>query len=243
MRVGMGDLADFSSRCTGLPSPIAWSKVRWSASNHVVAVALKPQPKRHHYLPESYLRRFTREGEAGSLFWVYDIEKREIRPQTPHNTGCQRHYYCVTMPDGSRNADLETAFSRNETSVTSLMPKVERSELLSDAARSELAYFLALLKVRVPQFETECNQTHEFLTRRLIETMMGEESRIQDLMTRYEQDSWADESSPKPRASSARLIPSSSPASKPWPFGRLNRSDPITRSSRTRSGSPNVSLS
>jgi len=60
-------------------------------------------PKRHHYLPRFYLKRFA---QAGKL-WVYDRQEDKYRHQTPQNTAVIGNYYSFTTPTGEKNTDLE----------------------------------------------------------------------------------------------------------------------------------------
>jgi len=49
------------------------------------------KPKRHHYLPQFYLDKFSR---SGSLY-IFDRELNEYREQTPTNTAVKSHYYAL----------------------------------------------------------------------------------------------------------------------------------------------------
>jgi hypothetical protein len=146
------------------------------------------QPKRHHYLPESYLCRFTHGGTPSSELWVYDIEKREFRSQTPHGTGVQRHYYSVTLPNGTKDARLETEFSEVEGCAISIIKKVEARQDLTNEERSALAYFLALLKVRVPQFEDTFNQSQEQLFRMATRMLLDNDRRAQEAIDQFQKE-------------------------------------------------------
>lgn len=59
-------------------------------------------PKRHHYLPESYLKRFKRE----KALWVYDIETKQLRPQTPTDTGAIGYFNVLEDTNGVRQTNL-----------------------------------------------------------------------------------------------------------------------------------------
>ena len=72
------------------------------------------QPKRHPYLPQPYLCRFTRGGERERVFWVCDIEKRELRRQTSKNTAVQKHCYSRTLPDGSKDTGQKSGMTAKD---------------------------------------------------------------------------------------------------------------------------------
>ncbi len=47
--------------------------------------------KKHHYLPESYLRGFT--DSSSGILWVYQKCHSEVRQSSPENEGYQKYYY------------------------------------------------------------------------------------------------------------------------------------------------------
>jgi len=101
--------------------------------------------------------RFTRDGNPSSELWVCHSEKADLRKQTPRGTGVGGDYYSPRMPDGTRDTKLETAFSMVERRAVVLFERVENQVALLNAERSECADFLAIRKLRVPQYEDECN--------------------------------------------------------------------------------------
>jgi len=65
-----------------------------------------PIAERNHYLPQFYLQAFLAL-EDPKIFWVYDKKDGAFRPQTPINTGIQRHLYNLDNPDGTVDDSLE----------------------------------------------------------------------------------------------------------------------------------------
>ena len=118
-------------------------------------------PKRHHYLPAFYLDGFCHEG----LLCVYDRERREYRVQQPHDTAVRRYYYAVTDEDGTRNLDIEKAFSRLESDTKPVIAKLDNREAVTAEERDTLAHFIGFLFVRVPEFEDRVNRVYEHVLR------------------------------------------------------------------------------
>lgn len=58
---------------------------------------------RRHFLPEFYLKGFTCDG----LLWLYNRERKQIRPQTPHNTAIIGHYYSFENEKGEKDYSVE----------------------------------------------------------------------------------------------------------------------------------------
>ncbi len=144
------------------------------------------QPKRHHYLPESYLARFTREGTPQSVFWIYDIKLRKLRDQTPRNTGVQGYYNAVERPDGSRDFGLENALSTIESDMSVLLPKIECREPLNETDRATLATFSALQRLRVPEFEEEFNLAITAIMRMAGRVAFANEERAKIMIDQFE---------------------------------------------------------
>ena len=58
------------------------------------------QPKRHHFLPQAYLRRFA--DDRGDL-WVLDRKQGIVRRQSPEVTGAERELYTLEDDCGERD--------------------------------------------------------------------------------------------------------------------------------------------
>lgn len=54
-------------------------------------------PRRHHYVPQSSLRRFL--GGDGTL-WAYDLVKEKIYPANTKSVAFERDLYSITGEDG-----------------------------------------------------------------------------------------------------------------------------------------------
>lgn len=104
--------------------------------------------KRHHYVPEAYLRAFC--GTDG-MVKVYPKEKR-AKPfsVSPKGTGVRRYYYSQPTPDGGvDNNRLEDFFSTIEDLWPPLVKRMQRRENVNDALLA-IFQFAALQRVRVP---------------------------------------------------------------------------------------------
>lgn len=53
--------------------------------------------KRHHYVPMSYLARFTTSGTAEGELWVFDIDRATSWPSSPAKTALERDYNRVEL--------------------------------------------------------------------------------------------------------------------------------------------------
>uniref|UniRef100_UPI0035CAFB11 DUF4238 domain-containing protein n=1 Tax=uncultured Sphingomonas sp. TaxID=158754 RepID=UPI0035CAFB11 len=107
-------------------------------------------PKKHHYVPVTYLRRFV---DASGQLLVYrkDEPTRPFR-QRPESTGFETHYYSQTGDDGVRDdSSLEALFSEIESSWPSIVDALSDRQNMFASAPSIIT-FLALMRVRGPAF-------------------------------------------------------------------------------------------
>src|SRR3990172_10533671 len=92
-------------------------------------------PRAHHYLPQFYLKGFSRDDHL----WIYDRYKKEFREQTPKNLAVAKDYYTVIDTNGNKNTDIEKFFSVIEGKASAVIKKVERRDLITDKERDILA--------------------------------------------------------------------------------------------------------
>src|SRR5260370_31640805 len=78
--------------------------------------------KRHHYLPQFYLRRFT--ADDGFLC-LFDREIKEFRKQQPVNTALEKDFYTVTDGDGTKSDRLELMFSGLEGVASNVIERLD----------------------------------------------------------------------------------------------------------------------
>ena len=141
--------------------------------------------KRHHYLPQFYLERFS---DTDHLLWVFDRDRNEFRKQLPKDTAVQGYYYSFTDEDGNRRNDIEEFFSKVESETKPLLERIDRGELLSDEDKSTLSVFIAFQKTRVPDFEKGMDEAGEKMMKRINEMMFHSEEAAAQMLRRYEAD-------------------------------------------------------
>ena len=121
-------------------------------------------PKRHHFLPKSYLDGFARDG----FVWLYDRVKNEYRCQQPLNTAVIGNYYVFENKDGQKDYSLENFFSKIEGSAKSTIGKLEGRGEISPEERLYLANFIALLSVRSPKFDRQMNEVADASAKHIV---------------------------------------------------------------------------
>ena len=81
----------------------------------------KPTKKRHHQIPQFYLRRFTSPETAE--IWTYDKQTGDVRPSLVKNTAYEGHLYSLTLDDGERFTEIEELLARLEDKAAPLLEK------------------------------------------------------------------------------------------------------------------------
>jgi len=110
----------------------------------------EPDKKRHHYVPVSYLARFT--DTDGFLYAYRKDEPDKTLRSRPEAIGFQTYYYSQPLPDGGYDHNrFENGLNELEAGWASLAAGLaSRRNTNSPAEVSELLGHIALQKVRVP---------------------------------------------------------------------------------------------
>ena len=126
------------------------------------------KPKRHHFLPEFYLKGFARD----NLVWVYDREKRQYRHQHVQDTAVIGHYYDAKARTGGTYYGVEEYLSKMENRAKPVITKLEDGEMITPEDRLYFAHFTALLLFRTPKFERQMQQAADAGAKLLMKRMI-----------------------------------------------------------------------
>lgn len=111
----------------------------------------KNVPKRHHYVPESYLSRFT---DPNGRLYVRDMARNQQRYQTPNEVmAIGRYYRQVWAPTGIDPNILENGLASGiENDIKPVIDCLIRSpEDLTDAYATTLLVYIEIQRIRVPR--------------------------------------------------------------------------------------------
>ena len=106
------------------------------------------QKKRHHYVPITYLNRFT---DGGGRIYAYrkDDPAKSLHLR-PSEIAFERYYYSQPLPEGGQdNNRLEDLFSKIETAWPGLVDDLSGARDLGNRIE-QLFEFIGLLRVRGP---------------------------------------------------------------------------------------------
>lgn len=119
-------------------------------------------PKRHHYIPQFYLKGFSL--DRNSLFVLDKVadEDKRIRYQNTESLGFQNNLYTFQAKDRKKDT-LEAAFAQMEGLAAEVIRKVENNAELTIQERNDLALFISFLWIRVPNSKKEFQRSTEEL--------------------------------------------------------------------------------
>jgi hypothetical protein len=98
-------------------------------------------PKKHHYVPQSLLRRFSHNNERRQIH-VFDKTTRRSYLTAINNAGAENHFYSVEV--GDERLVLEGLFNQIDSKTATLLDSISQSRSLARLSEDDLA-FLAII--------------------------------------------------------------------------------------------------
>lgn len=142
------------------------------------------ESKRHHYLPQFYLKGFINKEK----FCVYDRGKNEFRIQTPLNTAIEKDYYTFIDNKGEKNKSIEKILADIEGRVVPVCDKISKQENLSDEDKGILSLFLAFFIYRVPEFQKLSNEIAHKISEFTMKNLISSKEQAAKWIKNYEKD-------------------------------------------------------
>jgi hypothetical protein len=142
------------------------------------------ETKRHHYLPQFYLKGFANEEK----FCVYDRTKNEFRIQTPVNTALEKDYYAFIDNTGEKNKSIEKILADIEGRVVPVFDKIKKQEKLSDEDKGIMSLFLTFFIYRVPEFQKLSNEIAHKISEITMKNLISSKEQAAKWIRNYEKD-------------------------------------------------------
>lgn len=121
------------------------------------------EPKKHHFLPQSYLERFLDEDSQSKLPHIH-VSTKAKRPigfvAAIHDTAVVADYNTIDFKDTPPDrVNIEQALSKAEASHKLLLDRILTEGEISRDDKGELSFFIALTHMRVPKFKRIIEQS------------------------------------------------------------------------------------
>ena len=121
----------------------------------------KSTARRHHYLPQSYLARFTDKGTKEGQFFVLEVESGRAFRTSPKNVAVELDFNRVDI-DGHPPDVIENALSPLEQkAVQAIANTVATGKFPNDDDYSSILNLICLIAVRNPFFRKSFNRGRE----------------------------------------------------------------------------------
>jgi hypothetical protein len=134
-------------------------------------------PRRHHYVPESYLSRFTDSGMRDGNLWVFDRQLGKVRKSDPKNSGHQRDFYRLDEGVSADPNYFEKAFGELEGNASLVIDEILKTgQLPSIESMEYLVSFVGLQAVRIPFFRSRFNSLREQIVKSTLDMACANEA-------------------------------------------------------------------
>jgi hypothetical protein len=142
--------------------------------------------KRHHYLPEFYLRGFA--DPASSYLLMYQKNCESVKPISPHNAAVITFYYSFKNEIGELDHDtIENMMADIEGISAPIFRKIENKEKLTEDERRTFSLFLALIRIRVPNFRENIENSGAEVIKIIMKDLAANEERFRSVLEKYKE--------------------------------------------------------
>lgn len=152
--------------------------------------------RRHHYVPQCYLKGFAKDPDKPKLF-VIDGKERRTFCTAPANVAAERDFHRIEV-EGHRPDTLENAFSGFESDVSRALDRIIRARSISDADdRAYLLNLMALMTIKSPRRRENWRNFVEQITKRRMDLVTATPERFAALIRRAKADGYIDPDAPE----------------------------------------------
>lgn len=127
------------------------------SSEIVTAAASATSAKKHHFVPQMYLRGFADPGSKQGELWRYG-PGFEPQLRAPKSTAWQDYFYDVAGELPPEDNDMENFYGETETIAAPHLEKLRSGNIkLTPQEKSELATFISLMRTRTRSHREQVN--------------------------------------------------------------------------------------
>lgn len=134
---------------------------------------MQNQAKKHHYVPQFFLKGFSMDNEN---LWLFDKVSKEFRFHSIRNIASENKFYSYKVNNKEEN--LENVFSQIEGLAKSILNKIIKKEQISEQEKADFAMFIAVSKVRVPDFKRWTEEGSEKMYKKMNRMTFSSKERV-----------------------------------------------------------------
>jgi len=143
-------------------------------------------PRKHHTVPEFYLRPFSHRGRAVQIC-VFDRSSAKVFSTNIKNVAARRDYFARTKEDGSRDASLETHLSQIDGVCAGILALLIDGCEIDPEQMHGFATFVGLQYLRVPSKHREFGKSLDRLHEVFVNTWASNPEIFTRDFTRFQQ--------------------------------------------------------
>ncbi|RXV64126.1 DUF4238 domain-containing protein [Burkholderia stabilis] len=133
------------------------------------------EARKHHYVPQCYLKGFTHDRRKDSRLYVVDARRRRLFYTTPSNIAAERDFNRI---DGDEPNAIEAIYADFESKAGPALVRTEaRRAVGSEADLDVLLELIALFAVRSPRQRENLRQFYEQSARAMMKQMVATKQR------------------------------------------------------------------
>lgn len=148
---------------------------------------MKKQARLHHFIPQFYLRGFSRSGSKNSKVCVIDLERKSQYETAIKNIGAERDFNRVDLSGHAPDA-LEAAYANFEGQVAQAVRNIEKTLRFEGDDRALVLNLIALLAVRHPRIRSQLADFQADITKKMLLMTLATEGRWEATKTRMRAD-------------------------------------------------------
>jgi hypothetical protein len=76
---------------------------------------MENRPKKHHYVPNFYLKGFTKQNKPSDKLYVFDRSRKTKWVSSPENSALESGFYAIDKSATGDEMAIEKQFSKHET--------------------------------------------------------------------------------------------------------------------------------
>ncbi|AET95219.1 hypothetical protein BSFA1_79510 (plasmid) [Burkholderia sp. SFA1] len=128
--------------------------------------------RKHHYVPQCYLKRFTSTGSKGAQLYVIDAKRQRAFTTTPANIAAERDFNRIDIEGEDPNL-VESSYAEFEARLAPALVRIDRRGALTDEADLSLVLeLIAILAVRNPSRREHKRKFQQETHRRMMELLV-----------------------------------------------------------------------
>ncbi|QOT82219.1 DUF4238 domain-containing protein [Cupriavidus basilensis] len=146
--------------------------------------AMGAQARKHHYIPQCYLKGFARNRSKNSQLYVVDAKTKRAFLTTPQNVAAERDFNRIDVEGEDPNV-VESGYATFESKLAPALVRLDAQGTLQDEQdRALVLELIALMAVRNPLRREASRRFHEDVTRRMMDLVVADKRRFESQVRR-----------------------------------------------------------